>query len=136
MSENKLKNRGPIGQIQIADEVISVIAATAAMEVEGIHSVIGDTNMSIAEIFTKKNLAKGVKILVENGRTNVDVDVCMALGSKLYDVATAAQKRVKMAIETMTGINVNVVNINVVSVINERSRSEKDSVLITRDSSV
>ena len=54
MSENKMN-----GQIQIADEVIGVIAVTAALEAEG---VAAGASKGIGEFFGKKGHTKCTKI--------------------------------------------------------------------------
>lgn len=120
MSENNTKNNACAGQIQISDDVISIIAATAAMEVDGIYAIVADNN-GATEIFSKRTNSKGVKIFIEDGETDIEVDVCMNLGFKLYEVGMEVQKRIKLAIETMTGIVVSNVNVNVKSVAHEDS---------------
>ncbi|MGL4790603.1 MAG: Asp23/Gls24 family envelope stress response protein [Anaerotignaceae bacterium] len=45
-----------VGQIKIADEVIAIIAGTAAAEVEGVVPVSNITTDTISGIFGKKNL--------------------------------------------------------------------------------
>ena len=54
MSENKTN-----GQIQIADEVVGVIATTAALEVEG---VVAGGGKGFVELFGKKGHTKCAKI--------------------------------------------------------------------------
>ena len=53
MSEDKITN----GQIQIADEVIGVIAVTAALEVDGVTEGAG-SGKGFVEFFGKKSQTK------------------------------------------------------------------------------
>lgn len=57
-----------MGTIQIAPEVIEVIAGLATIEVEGIAGMSGGLAGGIAELLGKKNVAKGVKVEVGQKR--------------------------------------------------------------------
>ena len=120
MSENNTS----YGQIQIADEVIAVIAGTAALEVEGIEAAAGSASSTFADLLGIKNPPRGVKINVEDGEVSVELDVTIKFGTKIKDVAEAVQKKVKNAIETMTGLEVCVVNINVTAVTEVTAKSD------------
>ena len=60
MSEENTCNSS-CGQIQIADEVLAIIAATAATEVEGVRTVSQATSESIVEFFGRKINQKALK---------------------------------------------------------------------------
>ncbi len=104
-------NTDKIGSIQISEEVISIIAGTACFEVEEVVGMAGITG--IMEVISKKNLSKGVEIeMLENG-IKVNVNVILKLGSKISKVAVKIQDKVKVAIESMTNLNVDKVNVNI-----------------------
>jgi len=107
-----------IGQVQISDEVIAVIAGTAAMEIDGVVSMSGNFTGDLAEKLGKRNASRGVKVSVADGDVAVDISIVVRLGCKIQDVSAEVQKRVKTAIETMTGLNVNEINVHVISVSN------------------
>ena len=48
-----------IGQVQIADEVVAIIAGLAAMEVDGVSSMAGTSTRDLISKLGKKNLSKG-----------------------------------------------------------------------------
>lgn len=99
-----------IGQIHIAQEVLAIISGTAAMEVEGV--VTGNApNMSSR--VAKRNFAKGIKISFEEGKVKADMDIAVKYGHKLHEVASEVQGRVRTAIETMVGMQVMEINVNV-----------------------
>ena len=104
------------GQVQIADEVISVIAGMAALETEGVAGMAGNIPGDIAEAFGVRNLSKGVKIEVSGENVTIDINLLVTFGQKIHEVSEDVQKRVKNAIETMTGLNASTVNINVTGV--------------------
>ena len=93
-----------IRNIQISDEVVAKIASTAALEVEGVSSAAGKATSSISELLGVKNQPKMAKISRENGETAVDLDIAVDADARIHEVAAEVQKRVKNAVETMTGI--------------------------------
>ena len=54
-----------IGDVQIADEVLSIVASLAAQEVEGVAGMNGNFADGLSEFLGSKNVSKGVRITVE-----------------------------------------------------------------------
>ena len=98
------------GNVNIADEVVSIIASLAAAEVKGVASM-GSTGF--ADLLGKKNLSRGVKLAVDNKSVTLDLSVIVEYGAKIPDVAWELQEKVKSEVESMTGLNVAAVNISV-----------------------
>ncbi|MBQ7758554.1 Asp23/Gls24 family envelope stress response protein [Anaerotignum sp.] len=119
MSENKMN-----GQIQIADEVVGVIAVTAALEVEGV--VAGAHGKGIVEFFGKKGHTKCVKIAKDENEAVLDMEIIVKFGTKVQKVAAEVQERVKSTVETMTGLNVAAVNVSVSGVVKEKEAKAED----------
>lgn len=101
------------GTIKIADEVVSIIAGLATIEVPGIAGMSGGFVGGIAEILGKRNLSKGVKVAVGETETAIDLYIISDYGVSIPEVAKQAQVNVKNAIENMTGLDVVQVNIHV-----------------------
>lgn len=103
-----------IGVVRISDEVVSVIAGIAAQEVDGIlDSQMGVTN-NLTNIFKgKKNAPKASKVILEEDRAIIDMNVSVEYGRKIMDVVSQVQDNVKKTVEAMTGLYVEAVNINV-----------------------
>ena len=126
MSEQNLRDNEQIyetkiGEVQIADEVVTIIAGLAATEVEGVVSLAGNiTNDKVGKKGIK-NLAKGVKVDVLQGSVSVEVSMLMKYGYSIPDVTQKVQDKVKTAIENMTGLQVTDVNVRVVGVEIEKS---------------
>jgi len=114
MSENKMMG----GQIEIADEVIGVIAVTAALEVEGVS---GNASKVLVELFGKKGQTRCVKVAKDENEVVLDMDIIVNFGTKVQVVAEQVQKKVKNAVETMTGLSVPVVNVSVSGIVKEKA---------------
>ena len=102
-----------LGAIRISDEVVSVIAGLAAVEVEGVAAMSGGIAGGIAEVLGRRNLAKGVKVEVGSEEAKIDIFIIVKYGIRIPDVAWEIQENVKRAVERMTGLNVLQVNVHV-----------------------
>ncbi|MBR4935064.1 MAG: Asp23/Gls24 family envelope stress response protein [Anaerotignum sp.] len=120
MSENYMHH----GQIQIADEVVGVIAVTAALEVEGVVSG-SHHGKGLTEFFGKKGHTKCVKVAKDENEAVVDMEIIVKFGTKVQKVAAEVQEKVKSTVETMTGLNVAVVNVSVSGVVKEAKAEEE-----------
>ena len=110
-------NDNPNGTVTFATDVVAKMANLAATEVEGVASMTTG-NSTIADIFTRRtqNFTKGVKIAIENNRVLVDVSIIVEYGNPVPDVAQGIQENVKKAIETMSGLDVQSVDVHVLGV--------------------
>ena len=114
-----------IRNIQISDEVVSKIASTSALEVEGVSSAAGKATSGISELLGVKNQPKMAKISRENGETIVNLDIAVDADARIHEVAAEVQRRVKNAVETMTGLEVIEVNVNVLSLtVNQKNEDD------------
>ena len=108
-----------LGNIHISEEVLAVIAAAAAMEVEGVGSLAANLGSDIAELLGgKKNLSKGIHIAVEE--ESIRVDVSLLIKYTIIDVAKEVQNAVYSAIENTSGLTVECVNVHVLGVAFDR----------------
>ena len=105
-----------LGEVNIADEVVTIIAGLAATEVEGISSMAGNITNELVSKLGKKNLAKGVKVDIVDNCVTVDVAVNIAYGYAIPEISEKVQEKIKTAIETMTGLSVKAVNVRIASV--------------------
>lgn len=100
--------------IQISNDVIAVIAGVAVSEVSGVASMAGGFAGGISEVLSgKKNMAKGIKVDKTENKIKIDVNIVVEYGTRIPDVAFEIQNRVKKAVENMTGMNVEEVNVHV-----------------------
>lgn len=111
-----------LGEVQISDEVVATIAGLAATEVEGVASMAGNLTNELIGKLGIKNLSKGVNVLVTDHRVDVDLALHIKYDYSILKVSKDVQARVKNAIESMTGLEVVMVNINIVNVDMEKER--------------
>lgn len=112
----KIHESKDVGAVHIADEVIAIIAGMAATEVEGVSGMVGNFTGGLVELLGRKNLSKGVIVTVGEGFVTLELSIIVEYGSSLVEVTRNTQEKVKSAVETMTGLEVNEVNIKVAGV--------------------
>ena len=112
----KIQDLGGIGEVQIADEVVAIIAGLAATEVNGVASMAGNITNELVSKLGMKNLSKGVKVEVTEEHVSVNMALNLKYGYSIPDVCEKVQEKVKNAIENMTGLTVLDVNIKIAGV--------------------
>ena len=115
-SSHKVYEKDQIGEVQIADEVVAIIAGLAATEVEGVDSLAGNMSNELIGKLGMKNLSKGVKVDITEAHVSVNVSMNLKYGYSIPSVCEKVQERVKTAIENMTGLTVLDVNIKIAGV--------------------
>ena len=109
------------GFVRISDEVLMVIAGTAAMEAEGVLRHVWLVGGKPA----RKQMAKCTKVVVKNKTVSIGISIAVRFGAKIHEVSLEVQKRVKSAIETMTGLSVAEVNVTINTIIGEKKEKSK-----------
>lgn len=121
---NEAEKSTLVGKIKIADNVAAAIANIAAQEVDGVVKVIGSSTSPITEMFGKRNLAKGVKINMDEEGTNIELALVILHGVNMVKIAEEVQRNVKEAVESMTGISVKNVDITISDIVFEEKKEE------------
>ena len=111
-----IQNDNSMGEVQIADEVVAIIAALAATEVDGVAAMACNITNELVSRLGMKNLSKGVKVDVLEGVVTVSLALNLKYNYSIMDVTAKVQDRVKTAIENMTGLEVADINIRVAGV--------------------
>lgn len=128
MAENrntyKIQEIGGVGEVQIADEVVAIIAGLAATEVEGVSSMAGNITYDLVSKLGMKSLSRGVKVTVLEGVVTVELALNMEYGKNILETSKKVQERVKSSIENMTGLQVADVNIRIASVDMEKEKGK------------
>lgn len=108
-------DENPDGTVSFATDVVATIAGLAATEVEGVASMSSPSS-GLADMFARKNsrnFTKGVRIDLDGNLVLVDITIVVEYGSPVPDVARGIQENVKKAIETMSGLTVQTVDVHV-----------------------
>ncbi len=104
------------GKVKIADEVVTSIAALAAMEVEGVAGMSGNGNNEILNIVGVKNPNKSSKVEVIGKSVKIELAICIKYGYNIPSTCQQVQVKVKNAVENTTGLEVTDVNIRIAEI--------------------
>lgn len=97
------------GSVMISEDVINTIIAHAACEVEGVTG-----------LNTKNGSKKGLKLSIgQSDELYIDCYVNIGYGQSVVTVAKAVQEAVTTAVESMAGVNVASVNVNVCGIVRQ-----------------
>lgn len=128
-----------LGDIHIADEVISIVASLAAQEVPGVLSMSGGLTEGINRFLGKGNASKGVRLKFQGKMVNASVYLNIEYGCCIPEIALEVQEKVKEAIEAMTGYEVQFVDVHVegvalrrVTELEKQNSSDEDMAEILR----
>lgn len=122
MGENKdyITYTDEKGSVNISEEVIAILAATAAVETDGIAGLSAPSGKEYHEKLGKKVISKGVRVRVEEKEAIIDVFAVVRFGNPIYELSQKVQENVKNAIESAAGLQVLAVNVHVCGVAFDR----------------
>ncbi len=101
------------GKVNISDEVVATIAGIAANEIEGVAGMAGGALDTISEKLGAKKGQKGVKVAVTPEGAVIDLFIVVEFGVRIPELAWEVQENVKNSVESMTGIDVQKVNVRI-----------------------
>ncbi|GAA0416676.1 fatty acid biosynthesis protein YqhY [Virgibacillus salarius] len=118
MSEQPLLNVSDdrLGKVEIAPEVIEVIAGIAATEVDGLYAMRGNFASGVAERFGKKAHSKGVKVELTDNGILIDLFVILNFGVSIPQVAQMLQTNIRQTLKNMTALEIDEINVHVVGI--------------------
>lgn len=103
-----------MGEINISEEVLAMIAAAAVLDVEGVSALGAGVGSDMANPASRKNLSKAVRLSVDSDdQVTADVIILVDYGSAVTDVAKCVQDAVMSAVENTSGLRVSCVNVTV-----------------------
>ena len=112
MADNYLIINGEKGDINISEDVLTIMVAAAISEVEGIAGLSNNISTELSGFFGKK-ASKGVKVQSVDGVITIDVIIMVKFGFQITKVASQVQDAVASAVESMTGLGFPLVNVHV-----------------------
>ena len=105
-----------VGTVKMDSDLITVIAALAATEVDGVSSMAGNLTHELIRRMGMRSLSSGVRTLIEGEEVSFDLSVNVDFGRSITDVSKEIQERVKNTVETMTGLTVKEVAVRIADV--------------------
>ena len=122
MAENKqyISQMQDNGTVMISEDVVATIVMQAMKDVEGVVSLSAKPGADIADMIGKKNWGKGVRIeIAQDNALTIDCDIQIGYGQSVLTVAQAVQTTVTNQVESMTGVKVSAVNVNVCGILRQ-----------------
>jgi uncharacterized alkaline shock family protein YloU len=121
------ENDDTINTVKIANDAVAMYAGIAISEVSGVYGMSGTLGGITEAISGKKSYTRGVKVEINEKTVKIDVNIIVEYGARIPDVAFDIQTKVKKSVETMTGLKVSEVNVNVqgVHAITEKDENNK-----------
>ena len=102
-----------LGNVFVTDNVISVIAGSAAMECFGLVGMASRKQLKdgIAELLGRENLSRGVEVRRKNEQLHIDLYIIVSYGTKISEVAHNIQSKVKYVLNDVVGLQADQVHI-------------------------
>ena len=102
------------GRSRISEGIIMTIAKNAVKDVEGIVSISGGFPDKVTSLFSRNTTTKGgVRIQKQLDHVTLNLSLVISYGVPVPHLVEQAQQKVKKAVESMTEIHVEEVNIYV-----------------------
>jgi len=104
ISPENVDDQASLGDIKVNHTVVASIVRLAALEINGVSAVGGGFVDGIADLFSKKESDRGVRVSEnEHGNYLIELRVIMEFGTELAKTAYEVQLAVRKQITTMTG---------------------------------
>lgn len=116
-----------MGRVDIAPEVIQVIASLAAIEVKGVASLKGGVVGDLNQLLGRKNSRQGVKVELGE-KIEIDVAVIVHYGQQVVNVGQEVQNSVKERVEEMTGLSIDQVIVRIAGLKFPQTESKQEDI--------
>ena len=116
-----------LGNISISQDVVATIAESVILEIEGVHSLVGNTSKNeITKFFQSVSSggSRGIEVEVGETECTLDLYIIAKLGYQLPALAGEIQTKVVKAITEMTGLKVQEVNVFIQKVVKDEPVQE------------
>lgn len=112
-----INDNSELGEVHISDDVLAVISAMAAMEVDGVLAMAGNITAEIVARLGMKKLSKGVRVKVDENTVVIDLSIVLRMNENIVKISNKVQDKVKTTVENMTGMEVAGINVNISNVL-------------------
>ncbi len=113
MHQVNIQTKDDYAQVKISNEVISTIIGTAVHEVEGVTPFVEHSNNFIHR---KINFSKGVHIRILDDVVSCIIDLSVDQNVNVVKISKEVQNKIITTVETMTGLEVGAVDINIINI--------------------
>lgn len=111
---------------KLSEEIVSMVAAKAALRVPGVSRLNGElSNHLTKKILGKDKVARGIVLSKLEEGICIDIHLNVEYGTRIPSLAWEVQSSVKGAVESVTGLKVEVVNIHVQGVNMPKAASQE-----------
>lgn len=105
-----------LGNISVSKDVVAIIVAMEATKVSGVVGLTAGRKGLNAPLLDKNNLTKGVEVTMNQKEVAITISLVADYTLGIYQIAKETQRNVKKAIETMAGLKVTKIDVNVLDV--------------------
>ncbi|MFQ3877626.1 Asp23/Gls24 family envelope stress response protein [Staphylococcus xylosus] len=102
-----------LGKIEIAPEVLIVIASIATSEIKGIQGHFKELKHASIENISKKQLSRGIKVDTREDGIYIDVYCTLSYGINISETAKKIQQAIYNSLTTMTTIEPSQINVHI-----------------------
>ena len=113
MGDNYISCKAENGSINISEDVISTMVRTAITEIDGVAGISITAGAELAELIGIKTVSKGIKVQIVDDTIKVDAVILVRYGCNIVNVAKEVQNSVTEAVQAITGIDKDEVNVHV-----------------------
>ncbi|MCF0120539.1 MAG: Asp23/Gls24 family envelope stress response protein [Oscillospiraceae bacterium] len=113
MADNYIIFPDERGSINISEEVVAVVAGSAALDVEGVSGFPSSSGRDTAELISKKTASKSVKLQIVDREVSIDVSLTVEMGTSVNKIGEKVQEAVKSEVEASTGLTVTGVDVHI-----------------------
>ena len=126
MAENKgyIRTSDEKGSINICQSVIAVIAAAAAVDIDGVYGLYQSPGKELTTVSSKRGISRGVRIHIDGDEITVDVYFIAELGYSVSEIGAKVQKAIVSAIEETVGVKVSTVNVHICGVSLKKAKQQ------------
>ncbi|MDD2353701.1 MAG: Asp23/Gls24 family envelope stress response protein [Atribacterota bacterium] len=122
-----------LGNISVSKDVVAIIVAMEATKVKGVIGLTAGRKGNFAPLLDKNNLTKGIEVSMNQKDVAITISLVADYAIGIYQTAVETQKNVKKAIETMAGLKVSKVDINVLDVKFKEDMEKKEKPEIKKE---
>ena len=105
-----------IVSVRISDDAVAMVTAIATLEVDGVHCLSSGATADALYKISAKRLKSSIKVEVTGSVVKIGILLVIKYGYNIPAVCSQVQSRVQNAIETMTGLKVEDINIRITGV--------------------